>query len=190
MFDSGILDGQIKEHWRSADQLTMLLQLAGELAESDVKASLWQLAEPMLEPMHDEDSGEFTLGLGLNEIHPRGQLNARIMAGWVCERGSWSRIFNEPNLSKFDEPSVCGVDFPNVALSVARWDGTKMHLCVQPKNNRLEGKMTEFKIVDLDRTKKWCLVSSDGQSIGLAAVGEELSVRIQANNLPYWIEAV
>ena len=50
--------------------------------------------------------------------------------------------------------------------------------------------MTEFKIVNLDRTKKWSLVSSDGQSIGLAAVGEELSVRIQANNLPYWIEAV
>ena len=33
------------------------------------------------------------------------------------EPGAWSRVFNEPNLEKFSEPTVSGVDYPNIGLS-------------------------------------------------------------------------
>src|SRR2546430_1172924 len=78
-------------------------------------------------PTWVRDAGEFTFGFGLGEEHPRGQWNARAMAGWVCTTGAWSDVFNRPNLAKFEQPTVVDVDFPRVAMSAARWDGTALH---------------------------------------------------------------
>jgi hypothetical protein len=76
-----------------------MLQLAGEFGEESVQERIWSAAEPFLEPTWDRESGEFTLGLGLGEPHPRGQLNARAMAGRACTPGAWSRLFDAPNVA-------------------------------------------------------------------------------------------
>ena len=107
---------------------SLLAWHTGEFADGEVKARLWEHLDQVFEPSWDHDLGEFTFRFGLDEPHPRGQMNARAMAGWVCGPGAWHRVFNEPNLEKFDEPTISGLDFPRVALSEARWDGTALHL--------------------------------------------------------------
>ena len=128
---TGLLDDGPIAGLDDAGTAVMLLQIAGEFADEATKARLWEAAEAHIEPTWDRERGEFTLGFKLDEPHPRGQWNARSMAGWICTKGAWSRIFNEPNLSKFSEPTVEGVDFPRIALSEARWDGDALHLAAQ-----------------------------------------------------------
>ena len=127
----------------------MLLWQAGEFATPEVKAKLWEAAKDQVDPHWDPERGEFTLGFGLDEAHPRGQLNARAMAGWVSRPGAWSTIFNEPNLDKFDEPTVSGVDFPRIALSEARWDGTAVHLAAHPQNDSVRNTTTEVTVPEI-----------------------------------------
>jgi hypothetical protein len=159
----------------------MMLQLAGELADETTKGVLWEAAEDHIQPTWDEGRGEFTLGFKLNEPHPRGQWNARAMAGWVASPGAWSKIFNGPNLSKFDEPTVEGVDFPRVAMSEARWDGTTMHLAAHPMNAKIKGKTTTIRLANLPGTDGW---TASGSGATVAADGSHLEVRIVADNRP------
>jgi hypothetical protein len=140
---------------------TILLQ-AGEFAGPEVKARLWEAADDQADPHWNTQRGEFTLGFGLDEPYPRGQLNARAMAGWVCRPGAWSAIFNEPNLDKFDEPTASDVDFPRIALSEARWDGTALHLAAHPQNDAVRGTTTEVTVTGLPSDGVWAV---GGQSV-------------------------
>jgi hypothetical protein len=161
---------------------TTLLQMSGEFADQKTKARIWAAAESHIEPTWDRERGEFTLGYGFNEAHPRGQMNARTMAGWVCTPGAWSRIFNAPNLTKFDEPTVRGVDFPRVAMSQAFWDGEALHLAAQPQNAATYGHTTSLKVTNIDMTKRWVMIQANGDQIVLEGDGEHLAVQVVADN--------
>lgn len=161
---------------------TMLLQIAGEFAGEEIKSRLWAAAEPHIEPTWDRQSGEFTLGFGLDEPHPRGQWNARCMAGWVCTPGAWSRLFNEPNLRKFDEPTVEDVDFPRIALSEARWDGSRLHLAAHPQNTGVAETRTRVRVTNLDPKTQWMLVQADGNRVPLENIEGTLDVELRADN--------
>ena len=161
---------------------TMLLQFAGEFADPATKQRLWEAAEEHIEPTWDRDVGEFTLGFALDEPHPRGQWNARAMAGWVCTEGAWSRIFNEPNLAKFDEPTVEGVDFPRVALSEARWDGSALHLAAHPQIAANEGFSTTLRITNVASTDHWVMTQSNGETVALAGDGDHVNVELVVDN--------
>ena len=160
--------------------LTFLLQLAGEHADPDIKYKIWDVCDEMLEPTWDYDLGEFTLGLG-NEPYPRGQLNARIMAGWVCKKGAWSDIFRHPNFDKFSEPTVVGVDFPSVALRQAGM--ANLHLAVQPQNDAIHGK-EQVRVTNLDQDREWVIEGLDGSLSKMNFEGEDLVVKIEANDHP------
>ena len=155
-----------------------LVQMAGEFADADLKAKIWAASDPGLEPTWDSDAGEFTFGFGLNEEHPRGQMNARAMARWVCTTGAWSNLFNAPNLAKFDQPTVVEVDFPRVAMSVAHWDGEVLHLAASPQNASVLGTRTTVRLVNLDGpVGSWLLGRPDGQATAVADDGTvELTV--------------
>jgi hypothetical protein len=161
---------------------TMLLQIAGEFADPATKQRIWDAAEDHIEPTWDREAGEFTLGFGLNEPHPRGQLNARSMAGWVCAEGDWTRLFNEPNLTKFDEPTVTGVDFPRVALSEARWDGTALHLAAHPQNAAVEGTRTTVRITNVATTADWVMTRPDGSRVPLSVEGDHVIAELTVDN--------
>jgi len=163
---------------------TMVLQFSGEFADADTKARIWDAADEHIEPSWDRTTGEFTLGFGLGEEHPRGQFNARAMAGWVCTPGAWSRIFNEPNMAKFDEPTVEGVDFPRVALSEARWDGKALHLAAHPCNAQVAGTRTTVRITNIASTKGWTLTGFDGETVALNARDDHVSAELLADNRP------
>ena len=161
---------------------TMLLQIAGEFADPATKQRIWEAAEDHVEPTWDRDAGEFTLGFGLDEAYPRGQLNARAMAGWVCTEGAWARVFNEPNLGKFDEPTIVGVDFPRVALSEARWDGHALHVAAHPQNAVIEGGRTTVRITNIPSTDGWVLTRPDGETVALAGEGEYVTAELVVDN--------
>lgn len=162
----------------------MLLQISGEFADAQTKARIWAAADEFVQPTWDRDSGEFTLGFRLNEAHPRGQLNARAMAGWVCMPGAWSKIFNAPNLDKFNEPTVIGVDFPRVALSEARWDGDALHLAAHPQNAGVAGTTTRMKIVNVGSTAGWSMIRSNGERIVVEADHDDLIVEMRVDDQP------
>jgi len=182
-FNSAFGDGRITGLDNPAGA-TMLLQVAGEFADPEIKARIWAAAEEYIEPSWEKERGEFTLGFGLDEEYPRGQWNARTMAGWVCTEGDWNRIFNEPNFSKFDEPTVTGVDFPRVALSEARWDGAALHLRAHPQNASVEGTTTKVRITNLPPAGGWAAVQADGTSTPLELVGEEMLAVLRVDNQP------
>src|SRR5438309_6502014 len=146
-----------------------LVQLAGEFADASAKARIWAAADEPLEPTWDRDAGEFTFGFGLGEEHPRGQWNARAMAGWVCTTGAWSNVFNQPNLAKFDQPTVVDVDFPRVAMSVAHWDGSVLHLAASPQNASVRGSRTTVRLVSI--AGPWVLQRPDGETLPIGDDG-------------------
>jgi len=160
-----------------------LLQLAGEFGDDSVRERIWDAAEEFLEPSWDQASGEFTLGFGLGEPHPRGQLNARAMAARACTAGAWARIFNEPNLRKFDEPTVVGVDFPTVALSEARWDAGRGELRVRAvaKNESLDGRSTQFRVTNVADASGWTLRSDATEATRLTSVAGDVLVELPAD---------
>ena len=161
---------------------TFILQLSGEFADPETKQLIWDAAEELIEPTWDSESGEFTLGLGLNEEHPRGQLNARMMAGWVCMQGAWSDIFNDPNLAKFSQPTVEGVDFPRVALSEAKWDGEALHIAAHAQNTKIAGTTTTLKMTNIASTKGWYLHESNGTRTPLEDRGDHVEIKLVVNN--------
>lgn len=156
----------------------MLLQIAGEFADPQTKARIWAAADEFVQPTWDHAAGEFTLGFRLNEVHPRGQLNARAMAGWVCTPGAWSRIFNAPNLDKFEQPTVVGVDFPRVALSEARWDGEALHLAAHPQNADVLGIRTHVTIVNVGSASAWRMTRANGEQVALPVADERVIVEL------------
>jgi len=48
----------------------------------------------------------------------------------VGDHGAWSRLFNAPNLTKFEEPTVVWVDYPAVGISQAWVDLRERRLAV------------------------------------------------------------
>ena len=162
---------------------TNLLQLAGEFCDPSVKNRLWDAAEEFIEPIWDTKDGEFYFGLRLKEAYPRGQWNARIMAGWVCRKNDWSKIFNNPNLKKFSEPTIEGVDFPNFALSEARWTGSELLLQVHAKNKKLINLKTKMKLVNIDPSSNWILINKkSGGKQKLNLTEQSISIEVSESD--------
>ncbi|MEE2767681.1 MAG: hypothetical protein VX833_00520 [Actinomycetota bacterium] len=159
---SGLLDDGDLVGLDDPRQSVMLAWHTGEFMEGTAKSRLWEHLAETFEPTWDHDLGEFTFRFGLDEAHPRGQLNARAMAGWVCTPGAWHRIFNEPNLTKFNEPTVSGIDFPRVAMSEAHWDGTSLHLAAHPQNASVAGTRSTVQITGISEVETWVLARPDG----------------------------
>jgi hypothetical protein len=106
------------------------LVLAKEFDERAAYTRLSEYVERAYEPQWDHAGGEFTWGFGLGEAVPRGQLNAVIMTAEVGGHGAWARIFERPNLAKFAEPTVCGVEYPALGIVQAWYDAQRSHLTV------------------------------------------------------------
>jgi len=78
-------------------------------------------------------------------------MNATMMVGEAGSEGAWSRIFNEPNLKKFEQPTVVGVDFPNLGISEAVYDEVTrtLHITTDVGDSNAIGQPTAFRIEKL-----------------------------------------
>ena len=127
------------------------LTLAREFGDDAVYAKLKAYAEDNYEPTWDIESGEFTWGFGLNEWYPRGQYNASMAVHEAGSPGAFWRLYHEPNLRKFIEPTVCGVDFPNVCLSQAWYDAGRRTLVLSTDAGlpHMAGRATSFRVKNI-----------------------------------------
>jgi hypothetical protein len=139
------------------------LILAREFGNAAIYDRLEAHCEARHEPTWNAASGEFTWGFGLNEPHPRGQFNATRMMADALSEGAWRRLFNEPNLRKFNEPTVYGVDFPTVCLSQAWYDAARSQLVITTDAGlpHAAGQPTSFRVASMDPAS--CHVEIDGR---------------------------
>ena len=128
--------------------LTMGLVLAQELGDSATAARLRESVEEWCEPRFFGDgSEEFGFWFELGEEYPRGQMSAFLLLGELVEEGSWWRVFNEPNLAKFDQPEVVGVDYPKLGVSRAFNDNVGvLHVTIYAATATHRGEPTSFRV--------------------------------------------
>ena len=154
---------------------------ASEMGDTARYQDLQALAEQLCEPTWDREHGEFSYRFGLSEPYPRGQANAVIMAAEAGGKQAWWRIFNEPNLRKFDQPTVSGVDFPRLGISQAIYDEEKEILAVSTyaADPWLAGTSTTFTVEHL-REPAQARVLRDGSVYEGWRVSGQTSIEIKA----------
>jgi hypothetical protein len=169
------------------------LWLAREYDDETVYARLRRHAEAHHEPRWDHERGEFTWGYRLGEAHPRGQLNAASAAAEVATARAWWRIFNEPHLGKFAEPTVVGVEFPRVALRQAWWDrqARQLAIAVAPLARPSAAVTTTvFRVTGLEEPGRWSIVATTGQHQATCrAIDGELAVTVPLERAGYLIRS-
>lgn len=148
-------DGPVREPRGNPRSTLWGLILAREFGNAAVYDKLAAHCEASHEPTLEAASGEFTWGFGLGEPHPRGQLNATRMMAEAISEGAWRRLFNRPNLGKFDEPTVYDVDFPTVCLSQAWYDpaGRCLNIATDAGLPGAAGESTTFRVTNVDPTR-------------------------------------
>jgi hypothetical protein len=138
--------------------------LAREFGDDVTYANLTRHAEENFQPgFFGGGADDFGWGFGLDEPFPRGQLNALLMMADVGAPGAWGRVFTQPNLAKFDEPTVSGVGFPSFGIDMAYNDAETgiLHVGTYPATASLRGRPTTFQISQLPDTSA-CTLRCDG----------------------------
>src|SRR4051794_9349059 len=110
------------------------LLLARNWGVNDLADALQAACDEHYPPTWDRDRGEVTWDFDLGEEYPRGQYNAMMAAADVMTGGAWWRLGNVSSATRFDEPTVCDVEFPAVALTRGEWDrdAGRLHLSLHP----------------------------------------------------------
>ena len=96
------------------------------------------------------EDGEFFYTFGIEDPWRRGIANAWAAMAHVGESGAMRRLYNEPNMERHGQPTVTGVDYPNIAVRQAYYDPEKDALVVGTASGvgRL-GAPTEFTVTNL-----------------------------------------
>lgn len=154
--------------------------LARDWGMADLADALADAADRTLEPRWDRALGEFTWDLGLGEEHPRGQYNATLAAAEAATEGAWTRLATTTGGTRFEEPTIVGVDFPRVALARARWDAPRRELSVATSgaNDDAMGTTTTFRIINVDDPARWEVraAPAEAHAIEVRVVDDELEV--------------
>jgi len=132
--------------------LALGLVLAKEYGDAVVFERLSGYAEANFEPRRFGPANEeFGWWFQLGEDWPRGQLSALMMMAEVGGPGAWSALFRTPNLEKFDEPTVEGVDFPTLGIARAWNDMAQgaLHVTTYAGDPARAGGATRFRVSGL-----------------------------------------
>jgi hypothetical protein len=141
---------------------SIALMMAHEIGDDVTEQRMRDYVEAHCEPrtFGDEDD-RFGFFFGWGEAYPRGQQSALLMVPEVGGRGAWSHWSNDANLAKFDAPTLEGVDYPSVGLSVARNDIDRgellLHMYAATPSHA--GRATSMRVVqvpDVDNVRITC----------------------------------
>lgn len=148
------------------------LILSREWGLADLEQRLIGAIEASYEPTWDQERGEFTWGMGLNEEYPRGQFNAFLGAAEASGFGSWSRLSEAPL-----EPSrqIVGVDFPAVALSRAMWQDDTLHINMVVLNDAPH-EQTSFLVTGIASSEEWQVSGVPAATCASTAAGLEITL--------------
>ena len=141
----------------------MTLHLAREWGLHDIAEIVNASADERLQPQPDPHLGEFTWGFNLNEEHPRGQYNAAMAAAEAMSEGAWSRLARVTSIERFAQPTVEGVDYPDVVLRQAWWDAEQRQLIVETDARPAaeHGQPTTFRVTNLGDPARWHVTERD-----------------------------
>src|SRR5262249_59277756 len=67
----------------------------------------------------------------------------------TAEPGAWTRGFTQPNLAKFDEPTVEGVDYPSLGIFEAWNDRERLRIATYAATPSRKGARTTFRVTKL-----------------------------------------
>ena len=156
-------DGPVREPRGNPRYTLWGLILSREFGNAVIHDRLAAHCEAQHGPTFDTATGEFTWGFGLGEPKPRGQFNATRMMSDAMSEGAWRRLFNWPNLRKFHEPTVYGVDFPAICLSQAWYDADSAQLFIATDAGlpHAAGLPTTLRVANVDPGT--CRVELDGR---------------------------
>ena len=159
----------------------LAMMLARNWAVTDLADALQAACDEHYPPTWDHERGEMTWDFGLGEPHPRGQYNATMAAADAMTEGAWWRLGNVPSTARFDEPTVCDVEFPTVALVRAQWDPDRrqLHLTLQAMNDTVIGQPTTMRVTGLDDPAAFTASSPDGAPVETELRGPDLLVHTQ-----------
>jgi len=163
--------------------LCLGLVLARELGDEITHARLAQFAEDTFEPaFFGADGGDFGWWFGYGERWPRGQLTALLAMLDAGEPGGWRRLFTTPNLTKFEEPTVVGVQFPTLGISRAVYDAAARELAVRTyaATPARAGQATRFRVENLTRPQA-VRVQCDGAELHEWSVAGSSTVELGLN---------
>ncbi|MGF1599242.1 MAG: hypothetical protein ACFCVK_20395 [Acidimicrobiales bacterium] len=167
----GVVDGPPRLPLRPSRVFGSALVLAREWGLAELEERLVAAIESSYQPTWDRDRAEFTWGMGLDEVHPRGQFNAFLATAEAAGPGRWTALSAAPLAAC---PQVVDVDFPTVALRRAEWVGGVLHVGLAPV--REDGRRwTTFRIVGAE-PRLWYLTGIDGATMDTA--GSAVVVRV------------
>jgi Linalool dehydratase/isomerase len=130
--------------------------IAREVGDSTTERRLRDYAERKFEPrVFGEENDRFGWWFGRKEPYPRGQLSALQMLCELGDPGAWSRVFDRPNLAKFDEPTVVGVDYPSLGICEAWNDGDSgdLRVATYAATPSRRGAHTSFRVTKLPNVR-------------------------------------
>ena len=130
--------------------------------------------EATYEPTWDGD--EFWWGLGLNELHPRGQFNAILAAAEATTEGAWTRLARA--YTAYDGPELTDVDLDVLAVRQAAWVDGRLLLAFSPASRRTETAPTTVRVTGLDDPTR-CVVDGAADA---RVDGSELLVDLRATS--------
>ncbi len=163
--------------------LLVALVIAREVGDHETADRLRAEAERSFEPrFFGKDNDQFGWFFGNGEPWPRGQLASLMMLSELGEPGAWARVFNEPNLTKFDEPTVVGVDFPRMGISTAWNDKTTgtLHIGTYAASSGAAGAATTFRVTQLPNPSE-VRITCDGQDFTDWRTGDAGEIEISTD---------
>ena len=142
----------------------MAHELGDDVTEARMRAHVEEHCEPRF---FGDENDRFGFFFGWGEKYPRGQQSALLMVPEVGGRGAWARWSGDANLAKFAAPTVEGVDYPSVGLSVARNDLDRGELLIHTyaATPSHAGRATSMRVVQLP----------DVDSVRITCDGEEFT---------------
>ena len=173
--------------------LCMGLILAREFGDSVTTERLREYGERNFEPrFFGADGADFGWWFGFGERYPRGQLSSVLAMSEVGAPGAWTRTFTAPNLRKFDQPTVEGVDFPSVGLSTAEYHEGRgvLSLATYAATPADRGTPTSFRVTGLPDAAstrvvldgvdfhRWEAIAHDALRLDLDVDAHELEVHV------------
>jgi len=145
--------------------LVMTAMLANEFGDAVTHARLSDTLEQLAEPRYfGSESEHFGYWFHLGEPWPRGQMSASLMVTDVADPGDWQRLFISPNLAKFEQPTVEGIEFPRLGLSQA-WNDLAhgmLQVTTYAVKPSLAGEKTAFRVTGMPDQKDSIFVRCDG----------------------------
>jgi uncharacterized membrane protein YgcG len=132
--------------------LSIGLLMAREIGDTTTESRLREVVERDFQPRSfGDESDRFGFFFDWGEPYPRGQPSALLMLTEVGEPGAWSRVFNQPNLDKFHEPTVEGIDYPTLGVSTARnvRHSGELHVDTYAATPSRSGRSTTWRVTQL-----------------------------------------